>query len=517
MHLALPALAMAIMVGVTACGDDIVFKARPPFNPPPDSVAGFLGYYAAADGKTTCGNCHADEQVRWAETAHAGAWETLQGSGHAQSFCEPCHTVGQNGNPAVAPAGYAALTVEGAEPDSAQLAVYQDVQCESCHGAGSDHIAAPGATQPLASGLVTPDGCGDCHNGTHHPFVEQWSQSAHAIGGGFGYAGPRSGCDECHNGKAALVEQFGVTARYANKDDGEVMPHTCIVCHDPHDATNPAQLRAPINEGTNRNLCVKCHNRETVPSSGTRGAHAAQGPLVLGEGVGWWPPGFEWLDGLTGTHGDPDKNERLCATCHVEMVEITDESGNFVLQSVGHLFQAIPCLDDDGIPVVGDCAVADRKFTACATCHGSESNARSVFELFRLEVDSLLDVLWEDTNDNAIIDATDGGLFAALVAGGDANELNRSDTLFTAAEGALFNAQVAATHTREVFLDGEVIIGSDTVAFSAHRTSGNGVHNPPYIEALLKASISYLVDYYGLPAPANIDLTLPPRAEAMRP
>jgi len=374
----------------------------------------------------------------------------------------------------------------------------------------------PGATQPLASGLVSPDGCGDCHNGTHHPFVEQWSQSAHAVGSGFG-RGTRSSCDECHNGKAALVEQFGVITKYANKDDGEVMVHTCIVCHDPHDATNPAQLRAPITESTNRNLCIKCHNREIVPGSGTRGAHAAQGPLVLGESVGWWPPGFEWLDGLTGTHGDPDENERLCATCHVEMFTVTDAENNFVYQSVGHLFEAIPCVDDDGIPYAGDCAVSERLFTACASCHGSQSNARSVFELFRLEVDSLLDVLWEDTNDNEIIDATDGGYFAMLVANGDAKELDRSDTLFTAAEGALYNAQIAATHTREVFLGGEVIVGSDTVSFSAHRTSGNGVHNPPYLESILKASIMYMADFYGFPLPTNIDLTLPPRAQAMRP
>jgi predicted CXXCH cytochrome family protein len=509
----LPALAMLISVGVAACGDDIVYKERPPFNPPPDSVAGFLGYYDVAAGTTTCANCHAGLQVQWSGTAHAEAWETLQGSGHAQSFCEPCHTVSHNGNPATAPAGYPALTADGEEADSAQLAVYHDVQCESCHGAGSDHIAMPGAVQPLASGLVEPGGCGDCHNGTHHPFVEQWEQSAHAIG----YKTTRSGCNECHDGKGALVEQFGVNAKYANKDDGEAMAHTCIVCHDPHDATYPAQLRAPIDEGTTRNLCIKCHNRRTVPSGGTRGPHAAQGPLVLGDGVGWWPPGFEWLDGLTGTHGDEDENERLCATCHVEMFEVTDAENNFVFQSVGHLFAAIPCADDDGIPVAGECELADRRFTACASCHGSESNARSVFELFRIEVEELLDVLWVDSDSDSIIDGTDGGFFAQLVASGDANELNRSDTLFTPAEGALYNAQIAATHTREFFLDGEVIVGSDTVGFNGHRTSGNGVHNPPFIESVLKASIQFMADYYSLPLPANIDMTLPQRALQMRP
>ncbi|KPK06635.1 MAG: hypothetical protein AMS20_04265 [Gemmatimonas sp. SG8_28] len=520
-HRALTAVWILVVLVSTGCGDDIVYKERPPFNPPPDSLAGFLGYYDAASGFTTCGNCHADLQAAWSATDHAGAWETLQASGHAQSVCEPCHTVSHNGNTAVAPAGYAALTANTDErPDSAQLAVYHDVQCESCHGPGAEHIATPSAVQPLASGLVTPDGCGDCHSGAHHPFVEQWSQSKHAIGSGFS-RGNSAGCDECHNGKGALVQQFGVTADYRNKDDGEVMPHTCIVCHDPHSRAVPSQLRAPVTEATTRNLCIKCHNRRSIPDGGHRGPHAAQGPLVLGENVGWWPPGFEWLNGLTGSHGDAAANPRLCATCHVEMFEVTDAENNFVFQSVGHLFEAVPCVDGDGVPIAGgECAASERRFTACAVCHSSPTVARNLYVASIAEFNALLDQIWQDVNGNAIIDPapTDGGVLAQILqVTADPKQIDMGDTLFTAAEGILYNAQLAATHERDVFLDGATIVGTDTVGFSGHFAAGNGIHNPPFLESLLKASIQHAIDAYGLPAPAGVDLTLPAAALARKP
>jgi hypothetical protein len=43
---------------------------------------------------------------------------------------------------------------------------------------------------------------------------------------------------------------------------------------------------------------------------------------------------------------------------------------------------------------------------------------------------------------------------------------------------------------------------------TAHKSSGEGVHNPFLLEALLNSSITYLIDHYALPAPpAGVDLT----------
>ena len=66
-----------------ACTDEeIVYRDKPTFNPPPDSVNGFLGYFTASTKQTTCGNCHVGTQGDWVNTKHAQAWSDLQLSGH---------------------------------------------------------------------------------------------------------------------------------------------------------------------------------------------------------------------------------------------------------------------------------------------------------------------------------------------------------------------------------------------------------------------------------------------------
>jgi predicted CXXCH cytochrome family protein len=510
-------LLAATLVGVVLTGacteDTLVYRDREAFATPADEVAGFLGYFDTDEKFTSCGLCHADEQAAWIETHHADAWATLQASGHAQSFCEPCHTVSPNGNVATGDVGWLAV----------QDSSYHDVQCESCHGPGADHAANPMAVQPVASFLAASDatnGCGECHAGAHHPFVEQWEESRH--GNVSSYAAGREGCNECHDGATAIVAQFSEHGRFLEKGDGEAYDITCVVCHDPHGGPYDAQLRASL-ESTQlfSNLCVKCHNRRTVPAATTHGPHAAQGPLVLGENVGWWPPGFEWLDGLTGMHGDPEANPRLCATCHVEMFEVTDPTtGDFVFQSVGHLFEAAPCLDADGVPVAGTCDDSQRRFAACAMsgCHGSESLARNLFINNRdNKLPALLREIWEDTNDDHVVNAGDGGLLPQIVAAEGGRVLDVSDTLWTFAEGMLWNAQLAATEATPWFFSGNVVVAAgDTVHFSGHAASGNGAHNPPFVRALLVASIEAGADYYGLPLPAGVDLTLPVAAVAHR-
>jgi predicted CXXCH cytochrome family protein len=501
---------ITLMVAGACSEDNVVYQDREAFNPPADSVSGMLGYYSIADKQTTCGNCHADTQVEWAETAHAHAWEGLQSSGGAQEFCEGCHTVSELGNALTAASGWNAVK------DS----TYLDVQCESCHGPGNDHVGSPTTTQPLASIAVdtgATNGCGECHNDIHHPFVEQWKQSKHGSGSSFSRGGS-AGCDECHSAQGALEQQFNSNADYVEKD-GDPLPIVCAVCHDPHGGPLDGQLRAPVGEGTSRSLCLLCHNRKTVPASGTRGPHAAQGPLVLGDNIAWWPDGFEWLDGLTGSHGDTDVNEDLCATCHVVMFSVTDAAtGDFVFNSVGHTFEAISCLDAQGIPTTASCTDDERDFSACASCHGTEAASQAIYEAFKNTLNALLDQIWVDTDGNEILDPapTDAGVLPLILqVTGDDKQIDRSDTLFTSAEGILYNAQVAATHDRDLFLDGATIVidqgtgDPDTVSFSGHRSSGNGVHNPPFLEALLKASIQHAIDFYGIPAPApGFDLTI---------
>ncbi len=454
------ALCVALLAAAaTAACTDEVFRTLPPFEDPPTAAAGFLGYTGQDSDTPVCGNCHVGKTAEWEGTGHANAWEDLQASGHAQESCEGCHTVGEMGNPVENPSvGYAATGD----------ARYHDVQCESCHGPGLDHVTNPDATQPLAQVSVGVDleaGCGECHQGTHNPFVEEWAQSQH--GSPNPYPQGRDACQGCHEGKAAL-RALGVNTSYVEQGSDDLLPLVCIVCHDPHDATNPRQLRYPIDvPSVEQNLCMKCHHKRAVPDAGSssRGPHSPQGPLLLGEDVGWIPPNMTYQNGqIVGTHGT-EANPRLCATCHVSRLEVTDEAtGDFVFNATGHLFEPIPCLDAQGVPVAdGECALEERTFNSCTAsgCHGSQAAARSAYLVATTRIADL----------TAELDA--------LLAQVPESEFSSQDDVFTVAEGAEFNA------------------GLGDIRSSA-------IHNPFLTEALLLASIRIVEDTYGVSASVGL-------------
>jgi predicted CXXCH cytochrome family protein len=440
-----------------------VFRDRDLFVEPLPAAAEMLGYTDASSKLTTCGACHIDAQTKWEETAHAGAWATLEGSGGAQAFCEGCHTVSELGNALTESAGYSATGEVR----------YHDVQCESCHGPGLTHVENPvDATVPLAPLNVSLDmttGCGECHQGTHHPFVEEWAASGHGVPND--YAAGREACAGCHSGEDAL-KAWGVTDPFLEEAEfaqpGEHMAITCGVCHDPHGSPHDAQLRFAVDvPSEDLNLCMKCHHKRGAPdlSSPQRGPHSPQGPLLLGEG-GWWPPNLQLPQGgVVATHGS-DANPGLCAGCHVNRFEVTDEAtGDFVFQATGHLFLATPCLDEDGVPTAGDCDESERYYEGCAVsgCHGSADGARGVLFTAQLRLENLADELDE------------------LLDGVPDSEFDSTDDIYTTAEGSLFNSQLA-------------------------RLSGTAAHNPFLTEALLIGSIRQVEQDYGLSPSTSVSL-----------
>ena len=516
---------VAIVLG--ACTTEKIQYVTRPFVQGKDTTNGFLGYFTVADKQTNCGNCHVGTQAAWSTTKHAQAWANLQGSGHAQASCNGCHSVSERGNGVGHPAGYSVVA------DSA----YHDVQCESCHGPGFTHAKSPQiSNSPLASILprdtvVKADslnGCGGCHTGIHQPFVDQWSQSAHGSGPGYSHAAANASCASCHEGKAALAVKFGVTTNYKEKSDTTHQRIVCVVCHDPHGTSGiPHQLRASISEPSTDNLCIKCHSRSGTPPWGIstglaspgRGPHGAQGLLVLGENVGWIPPNFAYdTNQIVSSHGTV-ANARLCATCHVTFTTITDATGVLIQNNVGHLFEAIPCTNaTTGVPVPCATAAAPdtvRSFVACSnsSCHiGGPSVARNAYLTFKGRLDNLLDQIWLDSNGNGRIDSTDAGLLPQLVARAMRPGATRADslplrfdtTVTTVAKGTLFNAALAATSERPYFLSGSVF----GRGWAAHMSSGNGVHNPFLLEALLTSSIAALHTTYGLAPPRNLNLSV---------
>jgi hypothetical protein len=485
----------ALAVALSGCVEDTVFRDRNDFPAPPSAAEGFVGYSRESEKQTVCGNCHVGHQADWENTAHADAWATLQGSGHAEDFCQGCHTASQLGNVATEAGGY----------ETTQDERYHDVQCESCHGPGLEHVENPESTQPLAPiavGLDLSVGCGECHNGTHHPYVEEWEVSGHGravtdasmIGSDPTHPGPvfRAECIQCHTAQGAL-QAWGVTANYLEKGvplgtfpNPEHQPIVCAVCHDPHGENTTGeggpivgQLRYPVDvPSEEENLCVKCHHKRSQPdldplTQTSRGPHSPEGPLLLGENVGFWfgDTPFD-ADEIAGTHGT-EANPRLCATCHMLRYDVTDElTGELITTVVGHEFRAIPCVDANGLPIptvnedgtpnpaAEECehTPAARDYAACATsgCHGTEDAAARLDTLVENRIENLAEEL------------------EALIAQVP-SQINSQDGVWTVAEGSNFNLQLALW-------------------------PGTHVHNPFLAEALLLVSIEEMEDTYGISA-----------------
>lgn len=481
---------IATVVALGACTDERIVYDRRTFNPPPDTIAGFLGYFDIDKQQTSCGNCHVVHQRDWKTTAHASAWAGLETAGSPPpALCTGCHSVSGRGNPVVGNAGYNLVA------DSA----YHDVQCESCHGPGFTHAETPDfGPAPLASIAVhIPDSlgtCGECHSGTHTPFAEEWEQSRHAEANPATFA--NASCVGCHEGRG-ILKRWGVTANYVEKDDvvdaTTAIGITCSVCHNPHGSPYSKQLRFPIEtDDPAENLCMQCHMRRTVPASGSsRGnqPHAPQGAVLLAE-AGYINTAY--VDTLLlgrASHGVLSINPRLCAGCHLFAFPTTDTAGTFN-QATGHLFRPIPCYGPDGLPTntIQNCAYTpvERSFRPCAGsgCHATQDQAAFALNALRTNrLQPLSRQLWVDVNGDRVIDSypADTGYLPRIKA--NTGDLNATAAPVTAADGAEFNLR---------------LVGEDGLGFLYDNgDKSHGAHNPFYAETLLRASIDELFDLYG--------------------
>ena len=467
-----------LVFALGGCVDEkVVFRDGPNFTQPAANAASFLGYSDATTNKTVCGSCHVTQQGKWQATAHAEAFKTLETSGRMQGLCQACHTVNNLGN---------ATTDTTAGWRSTKDTRYHDVQCESCHGPGLQHVTAPARGQMLASihadsGRSVTNGCAECHAGTHHPFVEEWRKTRHSTSYTRAYngatatapeipGGPRAACRGCHIGQAVL-ENWGVNTNYIEKTRGQTVASgegvTCVVCHDPHGSGNPKQLRYPVDSrDPENNLCARCHNRRGNPDfTGNRDSpHAPHGPLVFGT-AGWWPPGVSFEE-TQSSHGS-ERNPKLCAGCHVQNYTVTDKATNqFQIQVVGHRFLPTPCVDANGAPTDAQtCTVAQRSFKSCSAsgCH-SEASARTALVTAEADIHGLTAAL-----DNMITQVP------------ASQKLPAAAGKVTVARGAAFNSALA-------------------------KMPGSEAHNPFLVKALLRASIAAVAKEYNIQAPPGLNL-----------
>ncbi len=140
------------------------------------AAQGFLITHAAEKDKNNpyvgyeaCVPCHATETQQWTATPHARAYAGLvKGNMQYHASCVVCHTT-----------GFGRADGFHVKMPGDPLA---NVQCESCHGPGGNHVSKPGKGNIRRSDRAL---CEVCHNPTQSPkfkehFEEYWRKTVHA-------------------------------------------------------------------------------------------------------------------------------------------------------------------------------------------------------------------------------------------------------------------------------------------------------------------------------------------------
>jgi len=349
-------------------------------------------------GIETCSLCHSGGQIAmdkvtpWSKTEHASMFsrgmDGLVSSSYGLS-CIPCHTLGYDTDPRTTNnGGFSAVSKQlgwtvpkvltngnwaSITTNYPALANVANIQCENCHGPGSEHAPAmigytPGQTNfnyLIAKDLGEGD-CAQCHDDmSHHFYVAEWNNSFHAVTT-MDPAGS-AGCVGCHTAPGFVSRMEGVPIT-----DTSYEAITCAACHEPHDVSKPHQIRAyntaTLMDGTvvtnagMGGLCMQCHMSR---QNATNYVLTAAGSSHYGPHHG---PQADMLEGVNGiTYGkaigsSPHKDcvPDTCVTCHMQPQ--TASSPAFT-RAGGHTFY--PAAPASGTnPAVQLTAV-------CVQCHGS--------------------------------------------------------------------------------------------------------------------------------------------------
>ncbi len=120
---------------------------------------------AAYAGSEACMQCHPAVREQWAATRHARAFATLRSEEDRETpACLKCHTTG--------------FEREGGFTSSRATPQLAEVGCESCHGAGRDHIARP-ARGYGAVGITTCQSCHDLENSPNFDYYSYLERIVH--------------------------------------------------------------------------------------------------------------------------------------------------------------------------------------------------------------------------------------------------------------------------------------------------------------------------------------------------
>jgi len=366
-----------------------------------------------------CARCHADKafggvdsDTGWIDTGHASFFvEAIDGikSSHYSEGCVECHVLGghapENDN-----GGFYSVAREigWTWPDVLQpgnwdalpneLKNKANIQCEHCHGAGSEHSGNPmGISVSYNAG-----DCGQCHDEEpYHNKNKEWLNSTHARVTDSPTGEGRGSCVRCHSAKG-----FAQTLAGWDEVSTDYEAISCAACHDPHNADNHGQLRTvadltlqnghEVTIGGAGKLCMNCHqsrrNAEdyvTGSVSSHFGPHyGVQGDMFSGTNA----IDYGVVNGTPSAHAYAIENS--CIGCHMQTIPSGDPAR---FEAGGHTFKPVW---DNGTPEDHSDDV-DMVF-ACVNCHGPiedfnmerfDYNYDGVIEGVQTEVEHLLEAL----------------------------------------------------------------------------------------------------------------------------
>jgi hypothetical protein len=468
-------------------------------------------------GNDTCAYCHGggplapDKYEGWLGTGHATFFtRAIDGavSDHYGKNCISCHTVGYDANTNAVNGGFddiakqlgwtfpAVLTNGNWAAMPHELQVVANIGCENCHGAGSEHafaalLTGPDAAKARISKTFAAGDCAQCHDSlnTHYRSAE-WNNSRHAVATSTPSGPTRAACARCHtaSGFAAYADTLSTGEAWTGTNVAYTAYEaiTCSTCHDPHDASNPHQLRAPevvkladgptvatiTNAGAGA-LCMNCHQSRSGSYTNSLVGYPLGKPTYPGGSSSFGPhdnPAADMLEGVNGyTYGQviPSSAHRssvtdTCAGCHMQTVTSTDPA---FTKAGGHTFSMTYSVGSNGITNTVD------KVNACVQCHGPitsfdmikvDYNGDGLIEGVQTEVQKLYDRL------------------STLLP----NSTYRADGNYVA--DGLVKSPSVKTNWQAKFLQGAwnyQLVKNDL---------SKGIHNTAYAVGLLKASIADL-------------------------
>jgi hypothetical protein len=373
-------------------------------------------------GVNTCTLCHSGGQAApdmvqpWSLTEHASMFSRgIDGlvSSHYSKSCIQCHTLGYDTNALAVNGGFDDVAAQlgwvfpavlntnnwaSMQTNYPALANLANIQCENCHGSGSQHAYSLGNTNLIAVSYASGD-CAQCHDAPPgHIHVAEWNNSAHAVT--TRDPAGNATCVGCHTAYGFIGRIEGDTTT-----NTAYAPINCQTCHEPHGATlpgtnapNPYIIRTlaavTLMDGTvitnagEGALCMQCHHAR---QNAAVYAATSKGSAYFGPHEG---PQADMLEGANGfTYGQAIPSSahanavsNTCVACHMQTIASTDPA---YLHAGGHTFENAW----NGEDIVA----------ACQQCHGAavttfdfplqDYNGDGVIQGVQTEVQSLMNKL----------------------------------------------------------------------------------------------------------------------------